>query len=328
MEILDSWQLRVFVTLARCRSFTQAARELHVMQSAVSHSVKALEEHLGCRLLDRVGRRMALTVAGEQLLTHAHRILAEMSAATEALRQLNQWGRGRLRLMASLTACQYLLPRALREFRRKFPEYSLTVESGDTPSAVAALLEQRIDLALALRPHASAGVTFRPLFRDALVFVVSPRHPWAQRGQVNRSEISTQPFILYSKSSVTFRLVEEYFQREGIVLASVVELGSMEAAKELVKLDLGITVVAPWVAQKELAEGSLVALPLGRRELTREWGILHLQGKNLSWAEETLVSLCRAVAQDLQLSLKPPGRVPGDSAAASPPGSEGPARLK
>src|SRR6266496_128735 len=107
---LDSRQLRAFCALARTGSFTQTARELHLTQSGISHSVKALERDVGCRLLDRLGKKVALTQAGEQLLHHATKILLEMESARESLTHLGKWGRGRLRLGASTTACQHLIP--------------------------------------------------------------------------------------------------------------------------------------------------------------------------------------------------------------------------
>jgi len=116
-EPLDSRQLRAFRVLARTGSFTQTARELHLTQSGISHSVKALETEIGCRLLDRLGKKVALTQAGEQLLRHAEKILTEMAAARESLAQLGKWGRGRLRLGASTTACQHIIPAVLREFK-------------------------------------------------------------------------------------------------------------------------------------------------------------------------------------------------------------------
>src|ERR1043165_5803542 len=115
----DSRQLRAFVTLAKTGSFTVAAKELFLSQSAVSHSIKALEEDTNCRLLDRVGKKIALTPAGEQLLYHAEKILQDMEAARDALEQLNKWGHTRLRLAGSATACQYILPHVLRKFQGK-----------------------------------------------------------------------------------------------------------------------------------------------------------------------------------------------------------------
>ncbi len=299
---LDSRQLRAFCVLARTSSFTQTARELHLTQSGISHSMKALEAETGCRLLDRLGKKVVLTQAGEQLLQHAGKILAEMEVARESLTQLGKWGRGRLRLGGSTTACQHLIPPVLREFKESFPEHAISLEPGDTPELVAALLRHRIDLALSLEAEGEPQLEFHPLFTDELHFITAALHPWAQEHRVERAEIPRQNYILYSKRSVTFRLIENYFRREQMVLNAVIEVGSMEATKELVKLGLGISILAPWIARKEIEEGSLVALPLGRKKLQRRWGILHWRGRRLSLAEETFIGLCESACASLRLS--------------------------
>ncbi len=297
---LDSRQVRAFCALARTGSFTQAARELHLTQSGISHSMKALEADIGCRLLDKLGKKIVLTQAGEQLLHHAKKILQEMKTARETLGHLGKWGRGRLRLGASTTACQHIIPPVLREFKESFPEHAITIEPGDTPELLASLLNQRIDLALSLAASHEPQLEFHPLFTDELHFIVAALHPWAKAGRVERPEIPRQNYILYNKHSITFRLIEDYFRREQMVLNTVIELGSMEATKELVKLGIGASILAPWIAQKEIEEGSLVALPLGRRKLLRRWGILHWRGKRLNLAEETFIGLCESACLPLR----------------------------
>jgi DNA-binding transcriptional LysR family regulator len=301
---LDSRQLRAFLTLARTGSFTLAAKELYLSQSAVSHSMKALETEVGCRLFDRLGKKVLLTQAGETLLHHAEKILQEMSSARTSLEQLGKWGHGRLRIGASTTACQYILPAVLREFKESFPRSHITIEPGDTLEALEALRQNRIDLALTLEPRGEERLEFHPLFSDELVFLLGSMHPWAQAGHVVREEIPRQHYILYNKASYTFRLVQEYFRAEDMVLNTVIELGSMEAIKELVKLGLGVSIVAPWIAAKELAERSLVSLGLGKRKLRRTWGLVHWRGRRLSLAEETFAGLCKTVTSELTQSQR------------------------
>lgn len=300
---LDSRQLCAFYHVANTGSFTQGGRAVGLSQSAISRTIQALEQDVGCRLLDRLGKKVALTQAGEQLLQHAKKTLAEMEAARESLRRLGKWGQGRLRLGASTTACQHILPPVLREFKESFPEHALSIEPSDTRGMVAALLQHRIDLALSLDPGSEPQLEFHELFNDELYFLVGAMHAWARTGRVERAEVTKQNFILYSKNSVTFHLVEEYFRRDEMVLNTVLEVGSMEATKELVKLGLGVSVLAPWIARKELEERSLVALPLGRRKLQRRWGVLHWRGKRLSLAEETFIGLCRSATQGMFAEL-------------------------
>jgi len=206
-----------------------------------------------------------------------------------------------LRLGATTTACQHIIPAVLREFKESFPEHAIAIEPGDTPQLVTSLLHHRIDLALALEAEKETQLEVHPLFDDELQFVVGALHPWAKAGRVDRPEIPRQHYILYSKRSITFRLIEKYFKDEDVSLNTVIELGSMEAIKELVKLGLGIGIMAPWTARKEIEDGSMVALPLGRRKLVRRWGILYWRGRHLNLAEETFVGLCESATVPLQV---------------------------
>lgn len=299
---LDSRQIRAFHVLSQTGSFTLAAKALHISQSAVSHAMKALEQDVGCLLLDRVGKKVFLTQAGEQLLQRVENILQEMLLARSELKHLGSWGHGRLRVGASPTACQYLLPSVLREFKESFPKCSITIEPADTPLGLELLRQNRIDLVLALEPPPDEQIAFRPLFSDELNFLVSPLHPWAKTHKVVRDEIPRQNYILYNKKSYTFQMIERYFDSESVVLRSFIELGSMDAIKELVKLGLGVSILAPWIAQKELDEKSLVALPLGKRKLKRNWGIFHWKSRRLSLPEETFVGLCQSVSDNLPMN--------------------------
>lgn len=264
--------------------------------------MKALEEDVGCRLLDRVGKKVFLTQAGEQLLAHSEKILREMRNARESLQQLGKWGKGRLRLGASTTACQHIIPNALTEFKRRYPDCAINIEPGDTSHMIEALLGNRIDLAISLKPQGDDPIEFRPLFTDELQFLVSPQHPWAKNGHAPREEAAKQNFVLYNRSSVTARLIDDYFRQERIVLNTCIELGSMEAIKELVKLNLGVSIVAPWIAREEIADGSLVALSMGRRKLKREWGIILLQDRRLGLPEETFIMIAQEAVKTQALT--------------------------
>jgi DNA-binding transcriptional LysR family regulator len=299
MSTLDSRQLLAFVTLARRGSFTLAAKDLFLTQSAVSHTIKTLERDTGVQLFDRVGKRVHLTQSGEQLMPHAERILREMQDARTALEELQNWGQGRLRVGASTTACHYILPTVLREFKQSFPACLIKIESGDHPRQMELLRSNQVDIALTLESEVNAAdLVFRPLFEDELKFLVSPMHPWVAKLRAPVESIGSESLILYNKNSYTFRMVDKYFREEGIDLRNVIELGSMEAIKELVKIGMGAGVLAPWIAREELANGVLVSLPLGKRKLKRRWGVSFLKGRKLPLAEETFAGLCEAVTQD------------------------------
>ena len=295
---LDSRQLRAFVVLANSGSFTRAAKELHLTQSAISHSMKALESDLGCALLHRVGKKVLLTQYGEHFLIRAKSVLHEMSAARLEIKQLGKWGQGRIRVGATPTACQYVLPTVFREFREGFPDCQLEIVPGDTPLVLELLRQNRVDLALTLEPVDQDGLTFRHLYTDELLFAVSPLHPWADMRRVPLNEIEEQNFILYTRTSLTFRIIEDYFQKQGKTIRSIIELGSMEAIKELVKIGMGVGILAPWIFSNEIERGSIVALPMPKI-LTRNWGVSAWRSRRINLQEETFIGLCEAVMNNL-----------------------------
>jgi LysR family transcriptional regulator, low CO2-responsive transcriptional regulator len=298
-NFFDTRQLTAFAALARLGSFTRAAQELCLTQSAISHAIKALEDQAGCRLFERAGRRVSLTQSGEQMLRHVDKILGEMKAARRGLDELSRWGHGRLRLGASTTACQYILPTVLREFKQSFPKCVISIDPGDHARQMEQLLDNSIDLAIMLEPVGQKELAFVPLFSDELRFLVAPGHVWAKSGRVQRDTFNEETLIVYNHTSYTFRLLEEYLREEDMPLNNILELGSMEAIKELVKIGLGVGVLAPWVAVNEITSGALVSLPLGKRKLRRQWGVGYLKGRRLSLGEETFVGLCQSVTQEL-----------------------------
>jgi DNA-binding transcriptional LysR family regulator len=294
----------MFCAVAKSGSLVAAAGKLHLTPSAISHGLKALETQLGCRLFDRAGKRILLNQAGEQLLAQVEQPLAALHDAEESLKRLGKWGHTRLRIGAAASVCQYLLPAVIRELKKSFASVTLQVESGDMAEMVARIHQNRIDLALGVDPDQTSGLEARSVFKDELLFVFAPSHPWAQARTISREDLRRQPLILYQRSSLTARMVDEYFRGLELVPSTVMEIGSIEAIKELVKLNLGVSVLAPWTADKELARGTLRMRALGTRPLRREWVIASLAGRRLSLVEETFCRLSRNVAAGLRMDRK------------------------
>ncbi|MBC8243339.1 MAG: LysR family transcriptional regulator [Verrucomicrobia bacterium] len=292
-DLIDFRQLKAFQAVMKTGGFTPAAKNLRLSQSAISHAIRSLEEDVGCRLFDRVGKTVRPTIAAEQLMMHAQNIFSEMQRARRSLQRVKHWGVEQLRLGASEATCQFLLPKVLREFRKTFPNCVVSVEPGDTHDIEKLLLSEEIDIGLTLEPARQAALEFTPLFTDELKFIVSKDHPWAKTGRANPKEIPTQQYILYDKRSYTHRLITAHLQCHSISIRELTDLGSTEAIKEMVKLNLGITILAPWVASREIANGALVPIPLGHRKLRRCWGILRPTQKSLNWQEETFRALCK-----------------------------------
>lgn len=302
--MVDVHKLRVFAAVAQFLSFTRAAQGLHLTQSAVSHAIASLERELDAPLLRREGKRVSLTEAGRVLLEHSRRLFAALEETGAAVKRAARPDRGLLRIGASPAACQYLVPESLREFRESYPDFELAIVVNDSPQIARQLHEGHIDLGLLIRTEKDKQLAFHELFTDDLGLLVSPFHPFAKEPRIDRRQLAEQHFILYTRTSATFRAVERHLLKLEVALRSFTELGSMEASKELVKLGLGITVAAPWIAAPEIAQGSLVWLKLPGPPLRRHWAIACRAGRRLSIAEQTFVGLCRTTAANLVLNAE------------------------
>ena len=298
-EIIDSRQLLAFRALAQTESFTLAAKRLNLTQSAVSHSIKALEKDLDCSLISRLGRKIHLTQAGETLLASAERMIRQMQSVRSEIDMQSKWGAGRLRIGAGTTACQYILPSVIREFRQTFPDCQLSIVPDDAKELMGLLRSNEVDIALTLAPQGEDDIDHQIVFRDSLQFVVSPMHPWADRKIAPLNEIEEQCYVIYSKKSYTFDLVRKRFRLEGHELSNVIELGSMEAIKELVKIGIGVGLVAPWIVKQEVELKSLFLVGLGRKKLSRDWGACYMKGRRLSLMEETFIGLCQSACESV-----------------------------
>ncbi|MGK0186319.1 MAG: DNA-binding transcriptional LysR family regulator [Verrucomicrobiales bacterium] len=299
---IDLRQLRGFEALARLGGFTAAAKELFVTQSAVSHSIKALEETLDCQLIERQGRKIDLTDQGRALLLRTRRILEELRVGVGEVGDLHYWGRGRIRVGVTASMGTGLLPAVLREFRESFPDADIEVETGNTLELLDKLQSGAVNMALGLRlDHIKTG-TYRPLFKDSLHFVYSAIHPWAQQASLSPQDFFDVRFIVYGQHTQTFKIVEHWFGELHLRASTAMRVGSMEAIKELAKVGVGVGILAPWVARREIEIGQLQVREIPGSEMSREWVAYLPTNRRLSLAEETFLGISEIVGRELQRS--------------------------
>ncbi|MGZ0654561.1 LysR family transcriptional regulator [Coraliomargarita sp. W4R53] len=308
LETIDSRQLLAFCTLVQTGSFTETARILSLTQSAISHSVKNLETDLRCQLVTRTGRKINITEDGEELYKDAQNILNQMQGVRMRIQDRVNWGRGRLRIGASTTACQHILPNVLREFNECFPDCILSITPADTPELLEMTRRHEIDLSIIVTPSDLKDVEVKPLFSDELILVSSPIHEFAKDRRAKIAKIAQERMVLYNKGSHTFDLIEQYFRHNKLLLQNYIELGSMEAIKELVKINYGVSFLASWTVEDEINAGSLVQVSTGQRKIIRNWGICYAQDKKLSITEETFLGISESVASTMQGSKIVPTR--------------------
>ncbi len=265
--------LRVFAAVVEHRGFSRAARAIHLSQPAVSKAVRELERRAELPLVERGGRGLRLTEAGEVLYEHARSLFALERAAEEELRARRGLERGTLRVGASTTIATYLLPPLLGAFARRHPGVELRVASANTRDVVRSLTAYQLDVALVEGPVADARVVATPWREDELVVVASADHPLSAREEVEPRELEAERFLVREPGSGTREVAETALAERGIVPERTLELGSTEGIKRAVAAGLGVAVVSRATLEEPLALGTLRVVRVRglviRRTLTR-----------------------------------------------------------
>lgn len=261
--------LRVFLAVARHRSFTRAADELGLTQAAVSAQIRDMARILGAPLFEVLGRKVALTPAGEDLEPRAAAAVTLFAEIGERFAALRGVGAGRIRLGASSSIGTYVLPDLLAMFEKSYPGVEITLEILNS-----ALIEERVvanefDLGFVGHAPAAAELEGEQFLEDEIFFAAAPDHPLAQRARVHPAQILGERLIVREPGSGTRRSMEEHLQSLGLVFPRVLQLGAVEAVKQAVMSGLGISYFSALTVRRELREKRLVRLPVRSLMLPR-----------------------------------------------------------
>ncbi len=284
--------LRTFAEIARHRSFSRAAEALHLSQPAVSHHIRLLEQELGTRVLERVGKRAFPTEAGQLLLMHGERALGELEAARTAIHGLRGRVTGRVRIGTGATASIYLLPPLLRRLHRRHPGIELVVVTGNSADIAAAIVDNRLDVGIVTLPVTSRELAVTPFAVDRIVAIAPSDSPWARRRVATPRELARERLILYERGGTIRRIVEQWFRGNGVVPRIAMELGNAEAITRLVAVGLGLAVTSAMAVEADVARGTLAAIAL-RPPLARRLGIVRRRDKPSSPALDALLAVIR-----------------------------------
>jgi DNA-binding transcriptional LysR family regulator len=304
MRGLSLDQLHTFVEVVERGSFSAAADRLDLTQPAVSLQVRQLEKRLGVRLIERVGRRAQPTPAGAELLAHARRIAQAVGAAEESLAPYASGTLGRVRIGTGATACIHFLPAVLRDLRRRFPKLEIIIGTGNATDVLRQLEENKLDLGLVTLPAPGRMFDVTPLLEDEFVVLSSPEGPTLPRS-VTAQHLTRHPIVLYEPGAQTRRIVDDWFAAAGLSIRPTMELGSVEAMKELVRAGLGVGIV-PRMAVDRHRTPKLQIQSLTPR-LTRTIGLVIRRDKPLHRGlRETIAALRRAAPRFSRTRRKPP----------------------
>lgn len=286
-------QLRTFRAVAEQLSFSAAAQELSISQPSVSYQVKELEAVLGLSLLDRLGKRVRLTEAGQVLYEYARRTLALLDEAMQAMEQMRGIERGTLRVGASNTVGIYVIPLVLGAYKRLHPNLAVSLEIGSRDGLQERLRRGALDLAVLSPPILDPEMESTPFMEDELVMVVPAGHPLAGRDGLTLRDFAGESFLMREVGSGTRQTVEMAARRAGVALQVGMELGSNGAIKHAVEAGLGVAVLSSHAIELERKGGGLVVVDIDGFPIRRPWSIVHLRRRQLPAAVEQFIDLLR-----------------------------------
>jgi len=292
---MDLFQLETFLAVAEERSFSRAATRLHRTQPAVSQIVAKLEAELGEVLLERSSRDGTLTDAGEVLREYATKMLNLRAESMGALAELRELHRGRLNLAANEYTCLVLLP-LLDEFRRQNPRIKVTVQRALASRIADDVLVHSVEMGVLGFPPDDAQIRSVVVYRDELDFVVNPKNPLAQLGEVSIRQLGTQNFIAHNISSPQRQKVIDTFKRHKTPLRMGVELPSLEAIKRFVEMGNGVALVPGLTVRTELASGALVRVRVKELQLERKLRLVYRRQAALSHVAVAFLKVVEAYA--------------------------------
>jgi DNA-binding transcriptional LysR family regulator len=295
---MDTRQLAAFCEVVDRKSFSHAAERLGVTQPAVSLQVRSLEKRLGTRLLDRSGRRVEPTEAGQRLYRAAQRMLSiegqllDEVAGADGVAEL----RGELTLGASTGPGGTVVPLLLCEFQREHPQLHVELSISDTNRIIEQVADRELELGIVGAAPRHRGVVFEPFFRDEVILVVPPGHAFAGK-QVSLDALRAEPLILMQEGAGVRQVIEEELRHAGVRLRDLdvrLELGLQESVKSAVAAGFGVTFISRTGVEAELAAGTLAAARVKGLEPAREISLVRAAGRSSTRAADAFVDFARS----------------------------------
>ena len=284
---MDTANLDAFLSVAHTGSFSRAAEQLHLTQPAISKRIASLEQQLGARLFDRIGKHVDLTEAGRALKPRAELIINTLNDTTRALGNLSATVQGRLRLATSHHIGLHRLPPVLRRFTKAYPGVALDIQFLDSEVAYEKVLQGEIELAvITLAPAVEPPIVATELWLDPLEFVVAPEHPLADTRALQLKQLAPHYAVFPGPNTFTRLVVNQLFEQHGLTPLISMSTNYMETIKMLVSIGLA------WSGRpRSRLDAQVQARDLPGIRLQRRLGCIHHSGRTLSTAGQALMSL-------------------------------------
>jgi len=292
---MDFSQLITFLEVAKLGSFSRAGQKVFRSQSAVSAQIRQLEQEYGDRLLDRSGKDVTLTPAGRVLVAYAERLIQLRDESKLAVADHGSTPRGKLVIGANEATCLYVLPDVFAKYCGLHPDVQLSIYRNFSYKIVEKLENGTIDVGIVTLPVKSPKLKTISIFRDQLMWMVSPQSPLAKLDVVSIAEIAKQPMLL-PKTGYTRRLMDKLLRPYEAQLQVRMELPSVGMIKSFVAAGLGVTLISASFARDQVLAGRVKLLGLKEKELWRELGVAYRRDRTLTQAARTFIGTVRQLA--------------------------------
>ena len=303
---MDLLQLEHFLAVVDEGSFTRAAERVYRTQSAISQSIKKLEETVGTPLFARDAPELSLTPSGRLLADYARKMVRVRDEAMRSLDDLKRLVVGRLSIAAHESAAVYLLPGPLKAYLRTHPEIRVGIYRSRLDEIPRQVLDREVDVGF---------VKDEPIFRelkcvqihdDAMVLIGPPNHRLSRQARVTLRELADEHFVLHHQCATTTQRIMELFQQHGSRCKVAAELWSFENVKQFVREEVGFAIVPRVCVRQELADGTIAALSVAELDMPRPTRMIFRDERYLSDAARALIELLRGFSWDAPVVARTP----------------------
>ena len=271
-------ELEIFCKVVELESFSKAAEVVSLVQASVSERIASLEKKMGTRLLDRLGRKVIPTAAGELLHKHATLLLEMKKTAQLEIERFLGLKQGEISMGGSTIPGEYILPDLIGRFKKKYPHLSVKLTIADSSEIEDRVLAGQLEIGVIGSKSSSANLLCQKLWEDELVLAVPIRHPWARRKTFSLQHLRKTPFILREEGSGTLKILEAYLRESGKVGIGALEVsarfGSSTAVKEGIKSGLGLSILSARAIDTEVKAGLLKALKVEGLTMSRSFFLI------------------------------------------------------
>jgi len=303
-------QLQLFAALAEHGSITAAARACHVTQPTVSMQLKDLADAVGLPLYEKIGHRLYLTAAGDDLLRTVRSMTDEWAAFAQRVDAMKGLTRGRLRV-ALVSTAKYFVPRMLGSFCARYPDIDIALEVLNRDGVIARMRDNRDDLYIMSVPPTDIDVEQHPFLPNPLVVIAPATDPLANTRSIALARLADARFILRERGSGTRLACDAHFARARFEPRILLEIGSNEAIKQAVAAGMGIAIISRHALDAGAAEAQIATLRVAGFPLHSSWSILYPRGRRLSPIAAAFLAHLQQSASKLRRSRRDRQRPPG-----------------